>query len=186
MLEENFKFSNRISYAAERISKLTHGLFKYSELIWRRNHKALQTTFKGAVSPLLLNGVPVWTETMKFDYITTKYVRVQCLINIKIGKALRNASSEALGILAATTPIIIRTEEAVKQHFLRKGKGALTQSIDLEVEPKDWPHSAEVAAFSLGREYGNETMQVYTDGSRKELGSGQEWRCSQETILLKH
>jgi hypothetical protein len=39
--------------------------------------------------------------------------------------------------LAGTTAIIIRTEEAAKQYFLRKGKGALTQSIDLEVELKN-------------------------------------------------
>jgi len=43
-------------------------------------------------------------------------------MNIKIAKAFRTTSSEALCILAGTTPIIVRTEEAVKQYFLRKGK----------------------------------------------------------------
>jgi len=38
-------------------------------------------------------------------------------------KAFRTTSSEALCILAGTTPIIIRMEEAVKQYFLRKRKG---------------------------------------------------------------
>jgi len=64
---------------------------------------------------------------------------------------LPTTSSEAFCILAGTTPIIIRTEEAVKQHILRKGKGTLTQSIDLEVEPKIWPNSAKVAAFIVGK-----------------------------------
>ena len=58
-------------------------------------------------------------------------------MNTKIDKAFRTTSSEALGVLAGTTPIIIRTEEAVKQYFLRKGKGILTQSIGLEVETKN-------------------------------------------------
>jgi ribonuclease HI len=107
---------------------------------------------------------------MRFEYNRIKYVRVQRLMNIKIAKTFRTTSSEALCILAGTTPIIIRSEESVKRYFLRKG--TLTQSIDLEVEPKNWPHPAEVAAFIVGKEYGNETIQIHTDGSRNELGFG--------------
>ena len=88
-------------------------------------------------------------------------------MNIKIAKAFRTTSSEALCVLAGTTPVI-RTEEAVKHCFLRKGKG--TQSIDLAMEPKNWPHRAEVATVIVGKEYGNETIQIYTDGIRKEQG----------------
>jgi len=92
-------------------------------------------------------------------------------MNIKIAKAFRT-SSEALCILAGTTPIIIRTEEAVKQYFLRKGKGALTQLIDLEVQGKNWPHPADVVAFIEVKEYDDKTMQIYTDGSKNEQGVG--------------
>jgi hypothetical protein len=74
-------------------------------------------------------------------------------MNIEIAKAFRTTSSEALRILAGTTPIIIRMEEAAKQYFLRKGKEGLTQSIDLEVELKIWPHPADVPAFIEVKEY---------------------------------
>jgi len=40
------------------------------------------------------------------------------------------------------------------------------------VEPKNRPHPAEVAAFKAGKEYGIETIQMYTDGSRNEQGFG--------------
>ena len=93
-------------------------------------------------------------------------------MNIKIAKAFRTTSSEALCILAATTPIIIRTEEAAKQYFLRKGKGALTQSIDQEVELKIWPQPAGVAAFIEVKEYDDKTIQIYTNGSKNEQGVG--------------
>ena len=114
----------------------------------------------------------MWAEAMRFEYNRMKYVRLQRLMNIKMAKAFRSTSSESHYTLGGTTPIIIRTEEGVKQYFLRKGKGILTQSIDLEVEPKIWPHPADVAAFMVGKEYGNETIQVYTDGSRNERGVG--------------
>jgi len=77
-------------------------------------------------------------------------------------------------MLTGTTPIIIRMEEAVKQYFLRKGKGAQTQSIDLDVERKNWPHPADVFKIIEVKEYDGKTIQIYTDGSRneQEVGSG--------------
>ena len=77
------------------------------------NHKALQIIYKGEVLPLLLYGAPVRAEAMRFEYTRIKYVRVQSLMSIKITKAFHTTSSEALCVLAETTPIIIRTEEAV-------------------------------------------------------------------------
>ena len=93
-------------------------------------------------------------------------------MNINIAKKFRTTSTEALSILAGTTPIIIRTEEAVKQYFLGKGKGALTQSNDLEVERKHWPHPAEVVEIFEVKEYDDTTIQIYKDGSINEQGVG--------------
>ena len=82
-------------------------------------------------------------------------------MNIKIAKAFRTTSSEALCILAGTTPIIIRTEEAVKQYFLRKWKWAVAQSIDLEVERKNLPHPADVVAFIEVKEYDDKSIDIH-------------------------
>jgi len=45
-------------------------------------------------------------------------------MNLRIVKAFRTTSSEALCILAGLTSIIIKTEEAVKLCDLKKGKGS--------------------------------------------------------------
>ena len=109
---------------------------------------------------------------MRFEYNRVKYLRIQRLMNIKIAKAFPTTSSEAPCILAGTTQIIIRMEETVKQYFLRKGKGALAQSIDIEVERKNWPYPADVVAFIEVKEYDDKTIQIYTDGSKNEQGVG--------------
>jgi len=87
--------------------KLIHSLSKSAKLSWGLKHEAPKTTYKGAILPLLLYGAPVWIEAFKFDYNKLKYIRVQRLMNIRIPKAFRTTSSEALCILAGTTPIII-------------------------------------------------------------------------------
>jgi hypothetical protein len=70
------------------------------------------------------------------------------------------------------TPIIIRTEQAAKQYTIRKGIGDLTKSIDLEVELKNWPHPTEAATIIEVKEYEDQSIQMYTDGSKSELGVG--------------
>ena len=86
VIDSKFKFSERISYAAERSSKLIHSLSKSAKLTWGLHHEALQTIYKGAILPLLLYGALVWAEAMRFEYNRLKYIRVQRLMNIKIAK----------------------------------------------------------------------------------------------------
>jgi hypothetical protein len=82
VIDSKFKFSEHISYAAERSSELIHSLSKSAKLTWGLNHEALQTIYKGAILPLLLYGAPIWAEAMRFEYNRLKYIRVQRLMNI--------------------------------------------------------------------------------------------------------
>jgi len=63
-------------------------------------------------------------------------------MNILIAKAYRTMSSEALCILAGTTPII-KAEGAAKRYNVWKGHRANIQKIDREVGLNQWPHPAD-------------------------------------------
>ena len=139
----DFRFSEHISYATERCTKLIHSLSKSAKVLWGLKHEVLKTIFKRAILPLLLYGAPVWLEAMKYEYNRLKYIRVQRLTNIRMAKAFCTTSSEALCILTGMTPIIIKTEEAVKQYNIRKGKGSQTHLFDSKVELKNWRHPAD-------------------------------------------
>jgi len=97
------------------------------------HHEALQTIYKGTILTLLLYGDIIWAEAVRFEYNRLKYISVQSLMNFKITKTFGTTSTEALSMPAGTASIIIRMEESVKPYFIRKGKGTLTQSMDLEV-----------------------------------------------------
>ena len=43
IIDDKFKFSKHITYAAERKSKLIHSLYKSAKLTWGLTHKALQS-----------------------------------------------------------------------------------------------------------------------------------------------
>jgi hypothetical protein len=169
---DKFKFSEYISYAAEKCTKLIHSLSKSAKISWGLKHEAQKTIYKGAVLPLLLDRAPVWIEAMKYEYDRQKYIRVQRLMNIRIAKAFRTTSSEALCILAGLAPIIVKTEEAVKLYNLNKGKGSQKQIIDREVELKNWSHPADAVKIIEGKENQKHTIQLYTDSSKSEHGVG--------------
>jgi hypothetical protein len=78
---------------------------------WGLQQGALNTIYKGAILPLLTYAAPVWIRAMEKNYNRNLYTRVQRLINIKIAKAYRTTSNEALCILTGNAPIVIKVEE---------------------------------------------------------------------------
>jgi hypothetical protein len=91
-----------------------------TKVTWGIKHAAIATIYKGAILPLLTYGAPVWIEAMKYEHNRRKYIRVQRLINIRVAKAYRTTSSEALCMLTGMTLIIIKLEELIKRYNKRK------------------------------------------------------------------
>ena len=172
VIEDKFKFSQNISYAADKSAKLISSLSKSAKISWGLKYEALKKIYKGAILPLLLYGAPVWIEALKYEFNRRKYVRVQRLMNIRIAKAYRTSSSEALCIVTGTTPVIIKSEEATKLYNVWKGNSEHSQKIDLDVELNHWPHPANFVNIAETDGYNEQTIQVYTDGSRSDRGVG--------------
>jgi hypothetical protein len=128
----------------------------------------MKTIHKGAILPLLPYGAAVWIEAMQYEFNKRKYIRVQRLINLRIAKAYRTTSSEALCILTGITPVIIKTEEAVKIYKAGKTRSGHTQEIDNALDYKDWPHPPDCPIITVSEDNNDPTIQAYTDGSKGE------------------
>jgi len=172
IIDDKFKFSQHISYVADKCAKLIFSLSKSGKIHWGLKHEALTTIYNGAILPLLLYGEPVWIEALKYEFNRRKYNRVQRLVNLLIAKAYRTTSSEALCILAGTTQIIIKAEEAARRYDVWKGHGSNTQNIDREVKINQWPHPAELENIIETNGSNDHTIQIYTDGSKGSRGVG--------------
>ena len=96
IIDHKFRFQEHISYAAGKCTKLIYSLSKTAKLSWGIKHAAIETIYKGAILPLLTYGAPAWIDAMKYEHNRQKYIRVQRLINIRMAKAYRTTSSEAL------------------------------------------------------------------------------------------
>jgi len=110
ILDQKFKFQEHIRYAAERCTNLMHNLSRAARMTCGLKNEAVSTMYKGAILPLLMYGAPTWSEAMKCEHNRHKYVRVQRLINLKMARAYRTTSNEALCILTGITPLILKLE----------------------------------------------------------------------------
>ena len=111
----------------------------------------------------------VWIEALEKECNKPVYNRVQRLIIIKIAKAFRTASNEALCTLTGLTPIVIKAEETAKLYSIVRKNQA--QGIDYEVQPKDWLHPANTIRITEQHEQQEQhAIQIFTDGRKSEHG----------------
>jgi hypothetical protein len=94
-----------INYVADYFKKLIFQLAKVAKINWGLSHKPLQTIYLGGIQPLLIYGAPVWIKAIRKENYKKRLLRLQGLINIKMAKAYRTMSHEALCVLTDMIPI---------------------------------------------------------------------------------
>jgi hypothetical protein len=114
-------------------------------------------------------GAPVWKGVLDITCYKAKLIRLQRLINIRIAKAYRTVSNEALYVITGLIPINIKIEETAKCYKCVKGRGKL---FDWEMEVKHWTHQANSVEITDGQEDSKYNIHVYTDSSKSEHGVG--------------
>jgi hypothetical protein len=146
IIESKLNFREHLIYTSTKCSKLIHALSKSAKQSWGLKHEALNTIYKGAILPLMLYGVPVWIGVMAKKCNKILYTRVQRLMNIKIAKAYRTTSGEALSVLTGITPIEIKVADTDRLYHITRDRQ--NRQLDHEEEPKDWTHPVDAVSIS--------------------------------------
>jgi hypothetical protein len=168
IFDSKMTFRDHADYVEERYTKLIFTLSKSAKVTWGLKHEALKTIYTGGILPLMLYGAPVW-KVMDIKCYKAKLIRVQMLINIRIAKAYRTVSNEALCVIRGLIPINIKIEEKAKYYACIKGQGIL---LDREMEVKHWTHPANTVEVNDSPEDRTHNINIYTDGSKSEQGVG--------------
>ena len=115
------------------------------------------------------------------------HVHTYILMNIRIAKAFRTTSSEALCILAGTNPIIIKIDVVVKQYNIRRGKGSQKQLIDRELVLKNWNsrtgYTWQTSKSLKLKDIRTKQFRPTQTGARASKGLDLEWQYSLERNL---
>ena len=93
------------------------------------------------------------------------------MINIKIARAYRTTSHEALCVLTGMTPIHIELECQAIIYYNTRGNEK-NEQYDAPKHYSNWNHPADALEMKEKREGREYTVQVYTDGSKSSGGVG--------------
>jgi len=171
ILESKLSFKDHIIYTAEKCSKLIFALARSAKLNWGAGLCGTEN-YTCAILPLLLYGAPISINAIKKVSYKQKIIRVQRLINIRIAKAYRTVSNEALCMITGLTPIDIKIEEVASLFQITKGRTKEELPFDLDTRIKHWPHHA--FSISLLKQLNDEDndLEIFTDGSKTKQGVG--------------
>ena len=98
-----------------------------------------------------------------------KINRIQRHINLRIARAYRTVSNEALCVINGITPIHIKIDEIGRLYEITQGIGT---QYDRDMELGNWTHPATHIKTIDGEEESLHPIQAYTDGSKSDLGVG--------------
>ena len=80
-------------------------------------------------------------------------------IKIKIDKAYRTTSNDALCILTGNAPVELKTEEAANIYRITKDRQ--NQLLDHETDHQDWTHPADTLRITEQNETTEHTIYIY-------------------------
>ncbi|MCL2354761.1 MAG: hypothetical protein FWC68_02565 [Oscillospiraceae bacterium] len=106
-------FRDHVIYIEEDSTKLIFTLSKSAILTWGLKHMALLTIYAGSIQPIILYEAQVLKVLRHYIFIAT-LSRAQRLINIRIAKAYRTVSNEALCVITFIIPINLKIEKPAK------------------------------------------------------------------------
>jgi hypothetical protein len=171
IIDNKLTFREHITHVTGNCRKIIFALLKSAKLNWDLSHKALKTLYTGGIQLLLLYGALVWAEILEKKSHRKKLTRVQRLINIKVAKAYRTVSNDALCIITGLTPIHIKIKETAELYKIVRGNRHKNSPTNHDKLPKQWLHPA-ARIIATDNEEGATPINIYTDGSKSEQGVG--------------
>jgi len=172
ILDSKLTFRNHIIAMTDKCSKLIFTLSKSAKLNWGLNYAALRTIYTGGILPLLLYEAPFWINAINKASYKLKITRVQRLINMRLARAYRTVSNEALCLITGLTPIGIKIEETAQLYQLTRGSRKEEAKVDRDMGIKHWLHPAVKITNLRDNNENSSTTQIFTEGSKSEQGVG--------------
>jgi hypothetical protein len=133
----------------------------YAKNKYGMNTQALEIIYKGVIIPILSYACPIWIDNYEKKYISLSFERIQRLIALRMCRAYRTVSSDALNVIANLMPIDLVLKQRAVEYYMKKGIATdLTeyyfrdyridfQNIQKPIKHYDLPHPARDIKLSI-------------------------------------
>lgn len=144
---------------------------------WGLKFPAAKMIYKGAIEPLALYAVEIWSPALKTQWARKLLTTIQRTALLRVCKSYRSVSAEALQIIADAMPMDIRAQLAADLATAKNSKIVKMGELTIEVQPKTMTRrhpSVPVQTFATlqQKEVIGDGVLVFTDGSKIENAVG--------------
>jgi hypothetical protein len=195
-LDRKLNWNTHCNYVKTKASNIINNLLVFAKNKFGLNGKALETIYKGAVLPIISYACSVWISSVdKLKTIKTLQ-SLQRQVALRITKAYRTVSNEALDVIANLTPIDLYLKKTAINYFIKKGiVNNLTNeylreySIDLNQVQKPLAinqmcHYAERLPINIAPQL-NTDIVIFTNGYKTSSGVGAGFCIMKNNIIFK-
>ncbi|XP_067141829.1 uncharacterized protein [Centruroides vittatus] len=175
VLDHRLTWLPHATYVRTICTSLFNALARVAKVKWGLKSEAIATIYNGAFIPKITYAAGAWYEAAEKGTIKRKLRSAQRVALLRMTKAFRTTSTEALMVIARTTPIDLVLQEKAKSYKCRRGHPiSISDQIYHERDYERQPTAAMLSklynrkAIKLAEEEDRDEIEIYTDGSKVE------------------
>ncbi len=121
IIDSQLSFKEHNNYLKTKTTQICHKLLSFAKNKFGIDSKALTLIYKGAILPIIGYGISVWVDSIHRQY-NKKYLNtIQRRIAIRLTKAYRTVSYNAVNIIANLPPLDLWLESKAVEYFIKHG-----------------------------------------------------------------
>ncbi|CAK1544674.1 unnamed protein product [Leptosia nina] len=105
IIDNKFKFTQHSAYIIEKAKKLFYKLLLYTRPTWGVHSDNIRTIYEQVIIPIISYATNIWSNSLKYKFITKKFLSLQRLFAIKIVHGFRTLSTVTSISLAQLIPL---------------------------------------------------------------------------------
>jgi hypothetical protein len=134
IIDKRLNWKEHIFSVKTRAQQLTMQVMSFAKNKFGLNARSLEIIFKGAIIPILSYGSPLWIQHIDKYYIIKLLESIQRLNALRLCRAYKTVSKDALNIIANFMPIDLVMKQRAIEYFIKHG-------IDTELSNEYFRHT---------------------------------------------
>lgn len=145
-----------VKYVANKSKQVFNKLAHIARAHWGVNYVTMSALYKGVFQPIVTYAAPAWCDKLQVWH-RKHLVQAQRHVLLRVTRAYRTISTEALTVIAAATPINLLIEER-RAIYLMKSKRAVKIG-NLTLEPRD--HITKELITEIRKQIGKQIVDMW-------------------------
>ena len=179
IIDNKFKFIKHSIYIIEKAKKLFYKLLLFTRPTWGVHSDNIKIIYEQVITPIICYAANIWSDALKYKYISKKFISLQRLFALKIIHGFRTVSTTTSISLAQLFPLTDKIKAISGIEQAKYTGNSMFLPTDIPIERPSLPASllhpsfrtpikfAQVhSAEELNELQPSNSWSVYTDGSQ--------------------